>query len=98
MLMALHMLTTTDNPYDPYTDYDMWYAYDTQAGYHTMAYLARVVATSHDMSEADQDLAIELGIDEIVRENVLGIYKKVEINFQPDYPEDPALSMMNTTG
>lgn len=76
--MALHMLTTVDNPYDPFTEFDAWYAYDTAMGYHTAAYLARVVVTSDELSEADQDLAIELAIDEIVTEDVLGIYIKVE--------------------
>lgn len=73
----LHMLTTVDNPFNPFTDYDEWYAYDEAQGYHTPALLARIVLTSDELSEADQDLAIEYGIDEIVQENILGIYKKV---------------------
>lgn len=75
--MAEHMLTTVDNPFDPFKDFEEWNAFDTRAGYHTMAYLARIVSTSHDLSEADQSLAIENAIDEIVQENILGIYRKV---------------------
>lgn len=75
--MALHMLTTVDNPFDPFTQFDQWYAWDQAAGYYTSDYLARIVRTSDDLSDADQDLAIEYAIDEIVRENVLGIYRKV---------------------
>jgi hypothetical protein len=71
------MLTTVDNPYDPFTKYDEWYAFDQAAGYHSPCLLARIVRTSDDLSEADQSLAIEDAIDEIVRENVLGIYRKV---------------------
>lgn len=80
--MALHMLTTTDNPFDPTQQFDEWYAWDQRAGYHTLAFLARVVRTSHDISEADQTLAIERAIDEIVKENITGLYRKVAI------PED----------
>jgi len=29
------MLSTSDNPYDPFTQYDDWFAYDEQAGYHS---------------------------------------------------------------
>ena len=76
--MAEHMLTTVDNPHDPFKNFDEWQAYDQAAGYHTMAFLARVVKSSHELSDADQSLAIENAIDEIVRENVLGIYRKVE--------------------
>lgn len=75
--MVEHMLTTVDNPFNPFTQFDEWYAFDEASGYHTTAFLARIVRTSHDLSDADQDVAIEAAIDEIVRENVLGVYRKV---------------------
>jgi hypothetical protein len=75
--MPLHMLTTVDNPYNPWTDWSEWYAWDYTAGYHTPGLLARVVLTSDELSEADQVLAIETAIDEIVRENPLGVHRKV---------------------
>lgn len=75
--MPLHMLTTTDNPFDPFTEFDEWYGFDQTKGYNTPSFLARVVRTSDELSEADQDAAIEDAIDEIVNENVLGLYKKV---------------------
>lgn len=77
-MMAEHMLTTLDNPWNPWTHWDDWYAYDEQAGYHTNSFLARVVITSDELSEADQDLAIEQAIEEIVELNPLGIYMRVE--------------------
>lgn len=80
--MMMSMLTTTDNPFDPFTQYDAWYTWDFHKGYHTTAYLARIVVTSDELSEQDQLLAIEEGIDEIVNENILGIYKKVQKEFQ----------------
>jgi hypothetical protein len=75
--MADTMLTTLDNPFSPFTQFDEWNAWDMRSGYHTLAFLARVVRSSDGLSSADQDAAIEAGIDEIVRENVLGLYKKV---------------------
>lgn len=75
--MKKHMLTTLDNPWNPWSHFDEWYAYDEQAGYHTSSLLARVTITSLELSEADQDLALEYAIDEICQENVLGIYRKV---------------------
>ena len=77
--MAEHMLTTVDNPFDPFTEFDEWLGFDEAAGYHTTGLLARIIRTSDDLSEADQSKAIEDAIDEIVEENVLGIYKKVEL-------------------
>lgn len=75
--MDEHMLTTIDNPFNPFTHYNEWYAYDTAAGYNTTSFIGRIVKTSDDLSEADQSLAIEAAIDEIVTENVLGLYRKV---------------------
>lgn len=75
--MDEHMLTTVDNPFDPFTQFDEWLAFDRRSGYNTLEFLARVVITSSELSEADQLQAIEDGIDEIVRENVNGMYRKV---------------------
>jgi len=72
-----HMLTTSDNPFNPFTNFDEWYVYDEAAGYHSCAYLARVTRSSDELSDADKDLSLEYAIDTIVKENPLGIYLKV---------------------
>jgi hypothetical protein len=72
-----HMLTTVDNPYDPFTEFEDWLGYDESCGYNTLSYLARIVKTSDEMSEADQSLAIEQAIEEIVSFNINGLYRKV---------------------
>jgi hypothetical protein len=72
------MLTTVDNPHSPFDDFAAWYAYDVQVGHHTSSFLARILVDSDQLSEADQRHAIELAIDEIVKENVNGRYRKVE--------------------
>lgn len=71
------MLTTVDNPYNPFTHWDEWYNYDYIKGYHTPSYLARVVRTSESLSDVDQDLAEEMAIDEIIAEDVENFYKKI---------------------
>lgn len=79
-----YMLTTVDNPFNPHTHFDEWYAYDKRLGHNTTEFLARVAVTSDELSEADQDLAIEQAIDEIVRENVNGLYRKVSVPSSKD--------------
>lgn len=74
-----HMITTTDNPFDPRENFLAWYHYDSQQGYNTPAYLARLVFTSYDLSDADQEEAIELAIDEIINENPEGNYMKLAV-------------------
>lgn len=76
--MSTTMLTTIDNPFNPLTEFAAWKEYDEAKGYYSCSYLARIVKTSDELSEEDQSLAITAAIDEIVRLNVLGIYKKVE--------------------
>ena len=71
------MLTTTDNPHDPFEDFTEWLAFDTRAGHGTLSYLARIVVVSDETSDSDYNLAIEAGIDEIVDMNINGLYKKV---------------------
>lgn len=71
------MLTTIDNPYDPYTEFDQWYLYDEMKGYHTCAYLARIARLSDAFTDVENDAATERAIDEIVRLDFQNIYKKV---------------------
>lgn len=75
--MRVSMLTTVDNPYDPFDSWDEWYAWDQRSGYNSPGLLARIVITSNDLSEADQQDAINNAIDEIVEINVTGMHRKV---------------------
>jgi hypothetical protein len=75
--MAESMLTTIDNPFNPFTQYEDWFAYDTRVGHNTAQFLARIVISSDELSDEDQSVAIEHAIDEIVKENVSGLYRKV---------------------
>jgi len=77
MFKNVFMLTTLDNPFNPFTQYDEWYSYDVSKGYNTCAYLARVALSS----ELDEDKAIDQAIDDIVKVNVLGNYIKVNEDF-----------------
>lgn len=72
-----YMLTTIDNPFNPFLDYEGWYWWDYYAGYHTPGALARATLSSDELSDVDQALAINDAIDEMVRENVTGVYVKV---------------------
>jgi hypothetical protein len=78
IVVKLHMLTTVDNPYNPFTEYKQWSAFDEARGHYTAQLLGRVVVTSDELSERDQDLALESAIDEIVYYNVSGVHMKVE--------------------
>ena len=57
------MLSTIDNPYDPFEDFKNWYLYDVQHGYNSAAYLARIAKTSDQFTE----------IENAIEENALNI-------------------------
>lgn len=76
--MLVTMITTEDNPYDPFTQWDDWYAFDEQMGYHTCSYLARVCKSSNELNVLDQNKIIENSIDEIMTLNLTGNYKKIQ--------------------
>ena len=71
-----YRLTTFDNPYDPFTQFDSWFLYDVEKGYNTCAFLDRVIneATS---DQDPSDSAISEAIDKIVKNDIFNMYKKV---------------------
>lgn len=70
-------ITTTDNPYNPRENFDEWYAYDTRHGYNTCSYLARLAFTSSGISDEANKQELEAAIDDIIKFNLTGNYKKL---------------------
>ena len=54
-------LTTEDNPYDPYEQFEQWFAYDTAKGYNSCGLLERVANTSDELSPEDNRIEINTG-------------------------------------
>ena len=71
-------LTTIDNPYDPFEQFTSWYLFDVENHYNTLSLLARLSNTSDDMSQDEVDEETERAIDEIIKQDFLNIYKKVQ--------------------
>lgn len=75
-------ITTMDNPYNPFENFRAWWLFDVEKGYNTCAYLARIAKVSESFSDFEVNSAIENAIDEILKYDVFGIYKKV---YRKDY-------------
>ncbi len=71
------MLTTFDNPYDPFEQFTSWNLFDIEKGYNTCSYLGRIVRLSDELSEQEESEEIERAIDEIIKYDYASIYKKV---------------------
>ena len=72
-------ITTADNPYDYFTQFDEWLAYDRVNGYFTLEYLARIVKDAPDLSDEQENEEIESAIDKIIEWNG-EMYKKIYSN------------------
>lgn len=76
--MAAVMLTTIDNPYNPFDDFDNWYKFDMDHGYGTCSYLARIARTSDQLTDAENERETERAIDEIIKYDFMNQYVKVK--------------------
>ena len=73
-------LTTVDNPFDPFEQFNSWFMFDVEKGYDCCGRVARIAQLTDDMSETEYEEEIERAIDEIVKYDFLDIYKKVKRN------------------
>lgn len=71
-------LTTIDNPYDPFEQFNSWFLFDVEKGYNSSAYLGRIARTSDEFTEEENNEEIEKAIDRIIKYDFLNIYKKVK--------------------
>lgn len=82
MELDVYMLTTVDNPYNPFTQYDEWRAYDEYSSRLTgrptcESYVGSIARTSTDILPEDAIREVNLAIDSIVKLNSSGVYRKV---------------------
>ena len=78
------MLTTIDNPFDYFDQFEEWYAFDLEAGYSTLSYLARIAMLSESLSDKEVSDEIERAIDEIIKYDFRNIYIKVKKDVKED--------------
>lgn len=89
-MSELAMLTTIDNPYNPFEQFTEWFLYDVEKGYNSCCYLARIAKTSDQMSDAENEEETEHAIDEILKYDFMGIYRKV---YPSDYKDSNNISV-----
>ena len=69
-------ITTHDNPYDYFKQFNEWLNYDRQKGYFTLEYLGRIAKLAPDLSDEEEQNELENAIDSIIEWNG-DFYKKV---------------------
>lgn len=79
-------LTTFDNPFNPFDDFDQWYSFDKEKGYDSSEKVMRLAKLTDEMTDIEENLEIERAIDRIIALDFLNIYKKVSQTIT--YPDD----------
>lgn len=65
-------VTTADNPFNPFTEWDEWYFYDLSKGYSTCERLDRLSNTSSQLSDELNNEELEQAIDQLVEIGAVG--------------------------
>lgn len=72
-----YIISTSDNPYNPWTQFDEWFNYDVVHGYNTCSILARLCEVSTDLGEREELLSYYDAAEKMLNYNVTGNYVKV---------------------
>lgn len=83
-----YMLTTIDNPFSPYTQFDLWYGFDTSIrivkgsrvdvpiSTNCCGKLADEAITSYDMTDEEYIYEVKRAIDQIIADDTLKVYAR----------------------
>lgn len=71
-------LTTKDNPWSPFTNFNEWYIFDITNKYNCCEIVARLSDVSRDMTEKEKSAAIEEAIKTFVEEEPTKNYTFIE--------------------
>ena len=81
------MLTTVDNPFDPFDDFISWRMYDIKKSSEVgllpcCEYVAKMSEITDDMNQKERNTEIERVIDDIIKYNTVRAFKKVQKEFE----------------
>lgn len=75
------MLTTNDNPFDPFEQFDSWFMFDVEKGYYSCSKLARLldehgISLFDGLSQQEIENATEQIIDNFVKHDFTDTFIK----------------------
>lgn len=82
--MKVYRLTTTDNQFNPFTQYREWLIEDMRLGHDTNSLLARIAKTSDELSVNENNEEIKQAMDEIIKYDFENIYTIVSQEVSED--------------
>ena len=70
------MLTTVDNPYNPFEQFAQWDLYDKEQGHETCSLIARLSQLSYDMTQKEENDEYDRVVELIIQRDPFDKYKK----------------------
>lgn len=71
------LITTIDNPWNPFTNFDEWFAFDHERGYCSLERVARLCNFDETMSEIEKEREYSRAIDRLIELDILNVFIKV---------------------
>ena len=86
-MAEIKMLTTIDNPFSPFDEFEEWNRFDQEKGYMTVSLLCRCMHAPEELSQEEKDYEMTKESERLARLNLLGNYKLVskEVNYNNFY-------------
>ena len=75
-----HGLTTIDNPWDRNSQFDRWFLWDVNHGWNTLDLEIQEANLVENMTPDEEDDAIEAGIDRIMANDLLNLYRRIKLD------------------
>lgn len=82
--MKEYMLTTKDNPFDPFEEFTSWFMFDCEKGYYTCNKIARIANIAEDMSQKEINDEYNRAIDVLIENDFLDIFVRVSCETTED--------------
>lgn len=73
-----YLITTIDNPWNPFTHPNEWSAFDREHGYNTREKLATYILSTDDLGDNEKEADISFGQKLFLDADILGIYIRVK--------------------
>ena len=73
-----YMLTTFDNPYNPFEQFDQWLMFDKEKGYDSCERLMRLANISDEMTQKEIDEEVDRAMDRLIDIDITNTFTKIK--------------------
>ena len=77
MMETEYMLSTVDNPYNPFDQFNLWLMFDKEKGYDSCERLARFVHLKEEMTQKEIEEEIDRAMNELINLDFTNTFIKV---------------------